>query len=280
MVSLISNVGALAARRSPCGRARGECRPPAHPSVDPRALHRGGRHRTGPQGAGRTVPTDRGAHERHHGRAVDLPAHPVRAGRSRVPVRRPAGLDRRPRHLDALRDRRDLVVPRRAHRRDLPDRDPRCQAARQPEALLRLVDAAHGGIDRRVHRTRPRGLLRVLRDRAGADVLPHRSLGARTAHLRRHEVLPLHDARLGTDAGRDRVAGRPPSEGGGWEPHVRPGRDRPEPGADDRRGPVDLRCVRGRVRGQGPVVPPAHLVARCAHRGARPPVRSSSRRSC
>ena len=42
---------------------------------------------------------------------------------------------------------------------------------------------------------RPVPLLRVLRDRAGADVLPHRRLGLRQPGLRGPEVLPVHDAR-------------------------------------------------------------------------------------
>ena len=50
--------------------------------------------------------------------------------------------------------------------------------------------------DRRVHRARRDRVLRVLRARARADVLPHRGLGSRQPPLRGGEVLPLHDGRL------------------------------------------------------------------------------------
>ena len=49
---------------------------------------------------------------------------------------------------------------------------------------------------------RPGPVLRVLRDRARPDVLPHRAVGPRRARLRGDQVLPLHDVRLGVHARR------------------------------------------------------------------------------
>ena len=46
-------------------------------------------------------------------------------------------------------------------------------------------------------------VLPVLGADAGADVLHHRHLGRAAAHLRRGQVLPVHDVRLAADAGRD-----------------------------------------------------------------------------
>ena len=48
-----------------------------------------------------------------------------------------------------------------------------------------------------------RAVLRLLRVRARADVLPHRGLGPRQPGLRGDEVLPLHDGRLGVPVRRD-----------------------------------------------------------------------------
>ena len=62
--------------------------------------------------------------------------------------------------------------------------------------------------DRRVPRARPRAVLRVLRGRARADVLPHRGLGAREPALRRDEVLPVHDGRFRVPVRRDPVRSR------------------------------------------------------------------------
>ena len=56
--------------------------------------------------------------------------------------------------------------------------------------------------DRHVPRARPVRVLHLLRDRARADVLPHRRVGLREPRLRGHEVLPVHDVRLGVHARR------------------------------------------------------------------------------
>ena len=66
-----------------------------------------------------------------------------------------------------------------------------------------FVLAARDRDDRRVRRARPVPVLRVLGRDAHPDVLPHRDLGLRPAHLRGGQVLPLHDGRQRADAGRD-----------------------------------------------------------------------------
>ena len=176
---------------------------------------------------------------RHH--RVD--ARRLRGPRRRLPVRGQPHLDRGPRHLVAPRRRRHLAVPGRADRVAVPAGDLRRHPAPRPEALLRVAAGAAGRVHGRVLRPRPVPLLRVLRDRARADVLPHRRMGPRRAGLRGDEVLPLHDVRLGLDAGRDRCAGLPP-----------PGRvARRQPGQGGRgasRGPGPDR--RGGERSRGP----------------------------
>ena len=62
---------------------------------------------------------------------------------------------------------------------------------------------------------RPVPVLRVLRDRARADVLPHRRVGPRQPRLRGDQVLPVHDARLGVHARRHRRHGVPAPAGDG-----------------------------------------------------------------
>ena len=80
----------------------------------------------------------------------------------------------------------------------VPARDPRASTPHHDQkpyyAWLLLLEAGCLGV---FLRARPLPVLRDVRDRARADVLPHRRLGLRRARLRRHQVLPLHDARLG-----------------------------------------------------------------------------------
>ncbi len=83
--------------------------------------------------------------------------------------------------------------------------DPHHDAKRYYAWLLLLQAGCLG----RVHVARSLPLLRDVRDRAGADVLPDRRLGLRQPGLRGAQVLPVHDARLGADAGRHRDAGLP-----------------------------------------------------------------------
>ncbi len=66
-------------------------------------------------------------------------------------------------------------------------------------AWMLLLEA---GRDGQLHQPRPVRVLHLLRDRARADVLPHRRLGVRAARLRGDEVLPVHDARLGVHVRR------------------------------------------------------------------------------
>ena len=70
---------------------------------------------------------------------------------------------------------------------------------RQYYAWLLLLEA---GLPRRVPGARPVPVLRDVRDRARADVLPHRRVGLRQPGVRRAQVLPLHDVRLGVHARR------------------------------------------------------------------------------
>ena len=97
--------------------------------------------------------------------------------------------------------RRHLAVPGRAHRAPVPDRllaakpAPRRQGRTTPGSLV-----LEAGCIGRVPRARPVPVLRLLRDRARPDVLPHRRVGPRPAGLRRDQVLPLHDVRLGVHA--------------------------------------------------------------------------------
>ena len=119
-----------------------------------------------------------------------------------------------------------------------------------------------------VPRPRPVCLLRLLRNRACADVLPHRAVGSRRAGLCRHEVLRLHDVRFGVDAGRHLVARVSHRGGDGQCRHVRPRRvgQHPGPGHDHRS--LDLPVVRPRLCGEGATLPGAHLASRCPHQRA------------
>ena len=176
--------------------------------------------------------------------------------RRRLPVRGEPHVDHRLRDLLAPRHRRHLAVPRRAHRAAVPARHRRRRPAPRPEAVLRLAARPAGRLHRRVLRPRPVPVLRDVRDRARADVLPHRRLGLRRARLRRAQVLPLHDARLGADARRHREPRLPPprrrgrgqrGRGRGDRAGRRRGRSRPRPA-----GGVDAVDPGAHRRGRGP----------------------------
>ena len=82
-----------------------------------------------------------------------------------------------------------------------------------PKPYYAWLLAARGRLHRRVPRARPVPVLRVLRDRARADVLPHRRVGLRRPRLRGAEVLPVHDVRLGVHARRHPGPGVPARSG-------------------------------------------------------------------
>ena len=94
--------------------------------------------------------------------------------------------------------------------------------------------------------------------------------------LRRAEVLPVHDGRLGVPAGRDHL---PVREGG--RRHVRSAHpDRHRGHAAGRDGTVAVPGVLRRVRGEGARVPAAHVAARRAHRSADRRLGPAGRPSC
>ena len=126
----------------------------------------------------------------------------LRDRRRRLPVRHPAHLDPRLRHLVEARRRRHLAVARRAHRDPVPDRLSRPDGRRRTSRPTSAGCCCSRPGAWHVPGPRPLPVLRVLRDRARADVLPHRRLGLRQPRLRRAEVLPLHAGRLGVHARR------------------------------------------------------------------------------
>ena len=119
--------------------------------------------------------------------------------------------------------RRHQPVPGAAH--DLPDaaRDPGLVAGRPAgQTLHDLVPDPRDGRARDVPRARPAAVLPVLRgDPAVPDVPDHRGLGGRAAGVRRREVLPVHDGRLGVPAGRHPVPVREVRTAAGQR-HLRP----------------------------------------------------------
>ena len=162
---------------------------------------------------------------------------------------------RRPQHLDAP-----------AHNVPVPRLDPRLlddHEGRPP--LPRRDPGARDGGDRHVRHPRPAALLPVLRGAPRPDVPADRRVGRPAPHLRRDQVLPVHDGGLGVPARRDPVPVRAadgPRLFGYGAMHGRRSR-----GARYHR-PVALPRVLRRVRGEGAIGPAAHLAARCAHRGA------------
>ena len=135
--------------------------------------------------------------------------------------------------------------------------------------LPRLAAAARGRRDGQLPQPRPVPVLRLLRDRARADVLPHRRLGLRQPRLRGDEVLPVHDVRLGVHARRHhrhrRSSRRTTASARSRSTSSRSPRT-PTFAADHR--PLAVLRVRHRVRRQGADVPAAHVAARRAHPGA------------
>ena len=133
----------------------------------------------------------------------------------RVPVRRARAVDSGVRHRLLRRHRRHQPAAGRAHR--VPDAD--CAALvvggrrEEGEGVLDLHPRARGGDDRRLRLARPLPLLRVLGRDAHPDVLPHRDLGLRPAHLRRRQVHALHDGGQRADARRHPRPGVPAQRG-------------------------------------------------------------------
>ena len=184
-------------------------------------------------------------------------------------VRRERDVDQGAQHplqLRRGRHRRAAALPHDVPRRDRHHRQLELRQGPR-DGLLRLAAAAAGGHGRRVLRHRPLPLLRVLGGHARADVLHHRHLGRAAAHLRGHQVLPVHAGRQPAHAGRHH-RGRVLRAGQhGRRPHLR------HPGAQPPGLPVPPavlgvpRLLRG-LRHQGADVPAAHLAAGRARRGA------------
>ena len=90
-------------------------------------------------------------------------------------------------HLVAPRRRRHLAVARRAHRRAVPAGDLRRSTRTTTRSRTsRGCCCSRPACIGVVPQPRPVRVLRLLRDRARADVLPHRRLGLRRPRLRRH----------------------------------------------------------------------------------------------
>ena len=153
------------------------------------------------------APAGRRAVRRRHRRAhASSLLATFRPPRRRLPVRGRPDLDQRPRHRPGT----SASTASRCSWSCSPascSRSP-CSAPtphHDAEAVLRLAARCSRPAASGVFlRARPLPVLRDVRDRARADVLPHRRLGLRRARLRRHQVLPLHDVRLGVHARRHR----------------------------------------------------------------------------
>ena len=158
-------------------------------------------------------------HQRGDVRPRGVPADPVRHRARRATSSCRTTVDAGARHPVDARRRRHQPVHGRAHRAADPDQPPRVGGAREAEVVHVLDAAARGVGDRRVHRARRDRVLRLLRARARADVLPHRGLGPRQPALRGGEVLPVHRRRLGVPLRRDPV-GRVPAPARHRPPHV------------------------------------------------------------
>ena len=248
--------------------------------------------------ARRHDPLDRagrvGARVRRHARHLGAfrsglrrPPRRLRQGRGRLPVRRVEGLDQiAGRPLPDGR-RRHQPVHGRADRAPVPDLHAGLDEHQQAgQRLLRPHAGPRGRPDGHLPVGRPLPVLRLLGGDARPDVLPHRDVGLRAAHLRRPQVLHLHRRRLGAAAARDPVPGRPPGQGPRRPPDLRPtGTDGLE-GPQPRHRPVAVPGLRGVVRHQGAAVPAPHMAARRPRRGAdrgvgaprRPPSGSSTAR--
>ena len=86
------------------------------------------------------------------------------------------------------------------------------QVDQEGQRLLRPHADPRGRPDGHLPVGRPLPVLRLLGGDARPDVLPHRDVGLRPAHLRRPQVLHLHRRRVGPPAAGDPVAGRPPRQ--------------------------------------------------------------------
>ena len=175
-------------------------------------------------------------------------SHPRSLGRvrcllCRVPVRRTRVVDSGIRHRLLPRRRRDQSAPGRAH--GLSDAD--CAALvvgigrEEGQGVLDLRPGPRGCDDRGLRVARPVPLLRLLGRHAHPDVLPHRDLGLRPAHLRGRQVHALHDGGQRADADRDPGAGVPPQRGDGQlqlrshqAVHARPARPKRSAGSSSR----------------------------------------------
>ena len=121
--------------------------------------------------------------------------------RRHAPVRGGQGVDRGHQGQLLRRHRRAVAAAHRAHaaghaavhRLQL---EPLPRAA-QPEGVPHPHPRAAHGHARHLRGPGPDPLLRLLRDRAPADVLHDRRVGRRAAPVRLDQVLPLHAVRLG-----------------------------------------------------------------------------------
>ena len=173
-------------------------------------------------------------------------------------------------HLLAPRRRRHLAVPRRAHRGAVPAGDRRRRPAPRREAVPRLAAAARGRRDGQLPQPRPVRLLHLLRDRARADVLPHRRVGLRaTASTRRTKffLFTMFGSAFMLVGIIATVVPRP--RDGVGHTHVRPRRASPSrPTSPTSTGALAVLRLRHRVRRQGADLPVAHVAARRPHPGA------------
>ena len=196
-----------------------------------------------------------------------------------LPARGAARVDRTVRDRVPRGCRRRQPVPGRADR--LPD------AARAPvvvgrrpaprQGVLGADAAARERDDRRLRLDRSLPVLRVLGRDAGADVLPDRRLGLRPPHLRRREVLALHDGRKRADAGGHPLA-RLPARRGDRAVQLQP--HRPRRAQHPRQAPVlVLPRLHGGLRHQGAAVPLPHVASRRPRRGAHGRVGDPRRRA-
>src|SRR5699024_9182141 len=92
---------------------------------------------------------------------------------------------------------------------DIPDADLRADLVELHQGwrqgVLRVPAAAGVRPGGRLYGAGFVPVLCVLGSLPGADVLPDRNLGTRPAHLRRGEVLPVHDGRVRVDADGDHL---------------------------------------------------------------------------
>ncbi len=201
-------------------------------------------------------------------RAVGASLDPLRHRAWGLPVHRENDVGPGPRDLLLGRDRRHLARADPADDAAHAGVAPLLGHARREERsrLLGRVPGARDRDDREPGRARPRALLRLLGSDARPDVLHHRHLGRRAAHLRRDEVLPLHDGGKPADVPRDPLPGGSPPRADGRVVVSAGGPDAPGSHRLDAGAPL-LR-LRARLRHQGAGLSAAHVAAGRAHRGA------------